>query len=310
MSIVKTFSVCIAPSGFEQELALELSRLKVRVEFSKDRLFVVRSEELPKKPLWSQWFWADSKMIEFSSISEAQKILKADGKFWSLHPVGHFRRAELIQKDLPRFKIPAISGFESLSQVPLGGWTLLEPNKILFSSKTDSSYPDGEIPFVENKTGPPSRAYLKLWEILCREHGKSFSTKTAIDLGAAPGGWTWLLAQCFEQVVAVDKAELAPSVLKMKNVRHLRQDAFSLKAHDIPDVKAVFSDIICYPSRLLELYDNWKDTGVELMAFTIKFKGHTDWESIERLRQIPSSTIFHATANKHELTWLHHPSFR
>jgi 23S rRNA C2498 (ribose-2'-O)-methylase RlmM len=40
--------------------------------------------------------------------------------------------------------------------------------------------------------------------------------------GAAPGGWTMLLARSVKQVIAVDNANLAPEVLKMKNVLHIR----------------------------------------------------------------------------------------
>jgi len=40
--------------------------------------------------------------------------------------------------------------------------------------------------------------------------------------GAAPGGWTMVLARCVKLVVAVDNADMSPDALKMENVVHIR----------------------------------------------------------------------------------------
>ena len=40
--------------------------------------------------------------------------------------------------------------------------------------------------------------------------------------GAAPGGWTMLLARMMKRVIAVDKADMSPEALKMENVVHIR----------------------------------------------------------------------------------------
>ncbi len=40
--------------------------------------------------------------------------------------------------------------------------------------------------------------------------------------GAAPGGWTMLLARFAKLVIAVDNADMSPEALKMPNVVHLR----------------------------------------------------------------------------------------
>lgn len=45
---------------------------------------------------------------------------------------------------------------------------------------------------------------------------------TALDLGAAPGGWTRILRQHGVEVVAVDPAELAPPLRQDRGVRHIR----------------------------------------------------------------------------------------
>ena len=52
----------------------------------------------------------------------------------------------------------------------------------------------GEYEFQEDKTSPPSRAYLKLWELFTRLGHWPRSGERVLDLGASPGGWTFVLA--------------------------------------------------------------------------------------------------------------------
>jgi 23S rRNA (cytidine2498-2'-O)-methyltransferase len=47
----------------------------------------------------------------------------------------------------------------------------------------------------------------------------------AIDLGAAPGAWTELLAKRARRVVAVDPANLSEQCAGLKNVRHIRKSS-------------------------------------------------------------------------------------
>jgi 23S rRNA U2552 (ribose-2'-O)-methylase RlmE/FtsJ len=47
--------------------------------------------------------------------------------------------------------------------------------------------------------------------------------QVSIDLGAAPGAWTEVLAEMTQEVViAVDPAELSAACLALPNVRHVR----------------------------------------------------------------------------------------
>jgi 23S rRNA (cytidine2498-2'-O)-methyltransferase len=50
----------------------------------------------------------------------------------------------------------------------LGGWTLRSPAWLLASPTKTSPFVNGEWLFAEDRTGPPSRAYLKLWEACVR----------------------------------------------------------------------------------------------------------------------------------------------
>lgn len=73
--------------------------------------------------------------------------------------------------------------------------------------------------------GQISRAEFKLLEalecfgIVLPTHG------VALDLGAAPGGWTRVLRQAGQYVTAIDPAELDPRLANDRGVRHLRTTA-------------------------------------------------------------------------------------
>ena len=65
----------------------------------------------------------------------------------------------------------------------------------------------------------------------------------------------------------------------------------------------LFSDVICYPERLLEWIRIWIDSGkVRNIICTIKMQGEIDWKLIEKFVAIPDSRIVHLNYNKHELT--------
>lgn len=76
----------------------------------------------------------------------------------------------------------------------MGSYTLLAPDRLLYAARCDSARPNGVYDFIENKAEPPSRAYLKLWEALTRLGEMPRPGQTCLDLGACPGGWTWVLA--------------------------------------------------------------------------------------------------------------------
>lgn len=85
-----------------------------------------------------------------------------------------------------------------------------------------SSWPGGEVRYRHDDARMVSRAELKLVEAMDVLRFAPFSELPVLDLGAAPGGWTRILAESGYQVVAVDPAELDPSVLRLRGVVHHR----------------------------------------------------------------------------------------
>ncbi|ANE47854.1 SAM-dependent methyltransferase [Paenibacillus swuensis] len=87
-----------------------------------------------------------------------------------------------------------------------------------------SDWSGGSIRFRKEE-GQISRAKFKLLEA---EQKFGFSLDQfhkALDIGAAPGGWTSLLLERGLTVTAVDPAFMAPELLKNPNLKHLKKNA-------------------------------------------------------------------------------------
>ncbi|WP_172250854.1 SAM-dependent methyltransferase [Saccharibacillus deserti] len=91
-----------------------------------------------------------------------------------------------------------------------------------------SDWSGGAVRF-RREEGQLSRAKFKLLEAE-REFGLDLSAyRSAVDIGAAPGGWTSLLLERGLKVTAVDPAKLHPSLLKMPNLTYIRKNAAEMK---------------------------------------------------------------------------------
>ena len=293
-------NIALAIYNLEFELERELKFRKIQFE-KHDRLYFLDQDY---RPLFAQVTWIGCQTIKIQSIGDGIKKLRALGKNWALFTIGNHRRAQLIQDGLYKIKQEPV---EFLSEEPkhtMGGWTLFDKDTIICSIQTTSRYPLGKIEFIENKTTPPSRAYLKLWEFFTVHARPPHKNTTVIDLGASPGGWTWVLAQLNLNVISVDKAPLEPKIAQAKNVTFLQESAFGLNPKQMQEAGWFFSDIICYPERLLELIKKWMQEGsVENFVCTIKFQGEADFTIIDEFLKIPGSKMVHLYHNKHEVMW-------
>ncbi|MFT8369110.1 MAG: SAM-dependent methyltransferase [Acetobacter papayae] len=292
----------LAAEGLEDTLAEDLSRRGVTVERWHGQL-ALSSQPAVYSP-WALDIWLEPECVAIASIREAADTLRARQRNWSLYAATCFGRARLVEERLPPVKAAPLVFPALPPSSPLGAWTLLDPETLLFSARKTSPFPNGAPRFVENRTGPPSRAYLKLWEA-CTRLGRWPDPGTlCYDLGATPGGWTWALASLRARVDAFDRAPLAPAVAAMKNVRFHQASAFGLEPATLEKADWVFSDIIAYPQRLLRLAQRWIDTEqTRNMVLTVKFQGETDHETVSAFEAIPGGALAHLAHNKHELTF-------
>jgi 23S rRNA (cytidine2498-2'-O)-methyltransferase len=292
----------LAAAGYEDELDTELGRSGAAVVETHGRLRI--SEGRPVHAAWAANIWWDAQRIPIESIGDAARKLRDRQRNWALYePPEHRGRAELVADKLPYVAANPLELGEVAPDAPLGSWTLLDRDLVLAATECSNPFPDGEPAFVEDRHGPPSRAYLKLWEAFALLRRQPQSGERCLDLGAAPGGWTWLLARTGADVLAVDKAPLDPGVAGLANVTYDDGSAFALGPDDIGPVDWWCSDVIAYPDRLLDLVERWLASGlVRNLVCTLKFQGTTDFAAVDRARALPGAQLFHLDNNKHELT--------
>jgi 23S rRNA (cytidine2498-2'-O)-methyltransferase len=293
-------SAYLAAEGFEAELAEELRRAGRRVAAWHGRLAL--SPDQPGPAAWALDVWTDPREVAAPSVKAAADALRAIQRNWAGYAAAHHRRSALVAERLPPVKARPLAFPEPAPTAHLGAWTLLAPDLLLASPTKTSPFVNGEPAFVEDREGPPSRAYLKLWEALTRLGRHPVAGETCLDLGASPGGWSWALARLGATVVAVDKAPLDARVMAMPGVALRQESAFGLDPAKEQPVDWLFSDVICYPARLLGLVRRWIEAGrARHILCTVKFQGETDHDVAAEFAAIPGAVLFHGAHNKHEL---------
>ena len=121
----------------------------------------------------------------------------------------------------------------------------------------------------------PSRSTLKLAEAIDVFMDRAEQTRllrqgmTAVDLGAAPGGWTWQLVKRGIRVTAVDNGPMKGVLAKHPLVQHLRQDGFKYAPHKAVDW--LVCDMVEQPSKVAKLIEEWFVAGLSKHAiFNLK----------------------------------------
>ena len=244
-------------------------------------------------------------VLEINSISHASRILKDRLKNWVNVQTNNSGRATLIQNELPYFKPKLLRFLEAIPDVPLGHWALLDKNHIFLSSACSSKTPHGVYNFSEDKEGPPSRAYLKLWELFSKISKFPSKNSICVDLGASPGGWTSVLANLSKEVIAIDKAPLESSIEKLKNVKFIKDDILKLRwASNLNEATWLFCDAALSPEKLIPIFKDLLANYPKLsFACTLKQKGLELCKDTLAAANVPGTNLTCLSNNKHELTW-------
>lgn len=289
----------LAAQGYESQLEQELTNIVGR----HGRLILTSSP--PQEVYWAQNTWRSPQIHSIDSINDAARILKSLQRNWCVYAVDLHRRSALIQEKLPHISGKPLVFPAPLPKAPMGSWTLLDKNTLLASPECTSPFLNGEVKFVEDKTGPPNRAYLKLWEALTLMETHPKAGEFCIDAGGSPGGWAWTLAKLGAEVFSVDRSPLDDKVMQLKNIEFEKGNAFNQKPEDYDFVDWLVCDVVCYPGKLLEWVQRWAESGVARhMIATIKFQGEADYSIAKQFAEIPGSCVQHLFHNKHELTWM------
>ena len=295
-------SAYLAPEGLNELLLKEIEGV-IAVQ---DRLIL--SSQPFINACWAQNIWKNPKVIPIDSINDAAKKLESNQRNWCLYSFTLHRRAKLIAEKLNSKKPKLLTFPTSLSGDPLGSWCLLDENTILASADCTSPFPNGIPSFIEDKSGPPNRAYLKLYEALTLAEKTPQIREFCIDIGGSPGGWAWVIQKCGAEVLSIDRSPLDEKISKLKGVTFKKRDAFSLLPEEFEKegrtVDWFFSDVICYPEKLYDWLLVWINSGIcKNFICTIKLKSESRQDIIKKFSAIPNSKVVHLFHNKNELTY-------
>jgi len=144
-----------------------------------------------------------------------------------------------------------------------------------FSPLDRSSEHKGGILRLKSPRHAPSRSTLKLDEAIetlmsNKQKRDAFRLgNVGVDLGAAPGGWTFQLVERGIQVTAIDNGPMDKKLMATEQVVHLRENAFTW----VPEkpVKVLVCDMVEKPSLVANLIATWlEEKHTEHAIFNLK----------------------------------------
>jgi 23S rRNA (cytidine2498-2'-O)-methyltransferase len=151
-------------------------------------------------------------------------------------------------------------------------------------------WPQG-IPRLKFPRDAPSRSTLKLDEallVLLDERERERWLKpgmSVVDLGAAPGGWTWQFVRRSMRVIAVDNGPMDRALLDSGLVTHLREDGFRYRPKK--SVDWMVCDMVEQPRRVAELIALWLANGwCRHAIFNLKLPMKKRYEETQRCLDI------------------------
>ena len=150
-----------------------------------------------------------------------------------------------------------------------------------------NAWPMG-IPRLRFPSGAPSRSTLKLEEafqtFLQDPEAWPQPGMSAVDLGAAPGGWTFQLVRRHVRTTAVDNGPIDKALLATGLVDHQRCDGFRYRPPK--PVDWLVCDIVEQPDRIAQLVAEWLARGWCRQAiFNLKLPMKQRWLAVDGCRQ-------------------------
>src|ERR1700747_2937912 len=153
---VSILTAYLAAEGFVEELDHELGGAHT----THGRLLIAPGA--PRPAAWAANVWLDPQEIAIASISDAAAKLRAIQRTWAVYTPRLYRRAMLIQEQLPKVSAKLLVFGTPAPAAPLGSWTLLDSGTLLAAAHCTSPFPNCEIQFVEDSSAPTSPAPLEL----------------------------------------------------------------------------------------------------------------------------------------------------
>jgi 23S rRNA (cytidine2498-2'-O)-methyltransferase len=145
------------------------------------------------------------------------------------------------------------------------------------------------IPRLRMHPSAPSRSALKLEEALLvllddRDRAALRAGIRAADLGAAPGGWTWVLVRHHIHVTAVDNGPMQPALMDSGLVEHLRADGFTWQPPRTLDW--MVCDMVEQPRRVVARMAHWlRNDWCRRTVFNLKLPMKKRWQEVQTCLQ-------------------------
>jgi len=172
-----------------------------------------------------------------------------------------------------------VTGFLSVAKAPVP-WT----QRIFLSHLPRGIW----RPLVDKSA--PSRAFNKLAEAQVRMAREIGVGETCVDLGAAPGSWTYLAVKKSARVTAVDRAPLRADLMRDPLVSYHRGDAFKFEPRS--PVDWLLCDVIAPAEETVELLRRWVGRKwCRHFVLTLKLRDDAGIDELERLKREFSGTL-------------------
>ncbi|MDR3389494.1 MAG: 23S rRNA (cytidine(2498)-2'-O)-methyltransferase RlmM [Rudaea sp.] len=204
--------------------------------------------------------------------------------------IGALKRAHLLDPPAPGGSPSAAEAMHGRERPPrrLHAFFPQSDNVYLAAADpaTSAPWPQG-IPRLKFPREAPSRSTLKLDEALLvlldeAERARWLTPgMSAVDLGAAPGGWTWQFVRRSMRVAAVDNGPMDRKLMDSGLVTHLREDGFRYRPRKAVDW--LVCDMVEQPRRVAELVARWLEQGwCKRAIFNLKLPMKKRYEETQR----------------------------
>ncbi|MFA6003568.1 MAG: SAM-dependent methyltransferase [Elusimicrobiota bacterium] len=150
----------------------------------------------------------------------------------------------------------------------------------------------------------PSRSFLKVEEAYGVLREAPEPGQTVVDLGAAPGGWSYSAARRGARVIAVDNGPLKGGAAANPSITARAEDAFKFAPSGTVDW--LFCDLLEDPYRVLELLRRWVEAGwCRRFVVNLKFGRHDPLPLLGQARSAaggiaPRCSVFRARHLYHD----------
>jgi len=173
--------------------------------------------------------------------------------------------ARAVEDAAARFLAQELEGSERIDVrdggargIPIGQICLLSRERaavgVIASDRALSLAPGGRYR-AKVSSERPSRAARKLAEAFAWLGVAPEAGELCVDLGAAPGGWTWVLLERRARVIAVDPGRLRPDLLGRRGLTYVAGNAFDFEPDEPADW--LFCDMAFRPLEVAKMLARW-----------------------------------------------------